>query len=102
MLHVIVFRSLQQNVDLLNRKLADSNLRVTQLEAEVVVKGQHDAGSKHNTVRSETGLGKHDVLLEHAGMARDVRSLKAQVSSYTCHVYDPLLEAVLRLTATAC
>lgn len=86
---------------MLNGKLADSNLWVKQLEAEVAIKGQHDAGSNHNTVRSEAGLAHPDVLLQHADVARDVESLKAQVSSHTCHVYDPLLEAAFRLTATA-
>lgn len=76
---------------MLNGKLADSNLRVKHLQAEMAMKDQHDASSNHNTVQSETGHGHHDVLLQHADMARDVESLKAQVSSHTCHVYDPLL-----------
>lgn len=96
MLHAAVFRSLQQDVDILNGKLTDSNLRVRQLQAEMAMKDRHDAGSNHNTVQSETGLGHHDVLLQHADMARDVGRLTAQVSSCTCHVYDPLLEAAFR------
>lgn len=81
---------------MLNGKLADSNFRVKHLQAEMVKKDQHDASGTHNTVRSETGHGHHDVLLQHADMARDVKSLKAQVGSHTSYAYDPLLEAAFR------
>lgn len=103
-----VCRSLQQHVDTLNGKLADSTLQIAQLKAEMDLlhsahsEGQHDAGNSKNSAASEADRADHDMQLHHADSARDIDNLRAQARSHT-HIASDLTGGCLefKLPTTA-
>ena len=89
MVYDAVCRLLQQHVDMLNGKVAESSLQVKHQKAEMAVrhsKNQQDAGNSQTADVGETDLRDNDMPLQHADLASVVDTLKAKVSSHTCHL----------------
>lgn len=84
-------RTLQQHVDVLTGRLADSNLQVEQLKAEIVSlhsihsDKQLDTGT---TQSAESDVADHDMQQHQGDLAKDNDILRAQASNHTYSLYD--------------
>lgn len=94
MIHDAVCRTLQQHVDLLNGRLADSSLQVEHLKAEIVklhsaqAKKQPDTDTSQTAASLAADLADHDIQPNHDDLAKDIDILRAQASNHTFSVFD--------------